>query len=233
MQALRSASQSAASALPVTRVGIGAEPTGAAIAAAASASQAFFIRDSSRRRLDQTLFRSPFQRAAQAFDRGRPRGQSPPSKGGDFAMHSPILAPIVVLVAWSLVMMAWLYAVRFPAMRRAGIGLGGRVGSKGGDLDGVVEPQVQWKAHNYNHLMEQPTLFYAVALSLALMDFGAGLNLYLAWAYVAFRVAHSLVQATTNVVRWRFLLFIGGSIVLAALTIHALLALFFHHHYHG
>jgi hypothetical protein len=92
-------------------------------------------------------------------------------------MYSPILAPIVTLVAWSLVMMTWMYVVRFPAMRRKGIRLGGRVGSKGGDLDGVVEPQVQWKAHNYNHLMEQPTLFYAVALSLALMDFGGGLNL--------------------------------------------------------
>jgi hypothetical protein len=140
-------------------------------------------------------------------------------------MHSPILAPVVALVAWSLVMMVWMYAVRFPAMRRKGISLKGRVGSKGGDLDGVVEPDVQWKAHNYNHLMEQPTLFYAIALSLALMGFGGGFNLWLAWAYVAFRIAHSLVQATSNVVRWRFLLFIGGSVVLAALTLHAGMAL--------
>ncbi|HMC92686.1 MAG TPA: MAPEG family protein [Allosphingosinicella sp.] len=140
-------------------------------------------------------------------------------------MHSPILAPVVALVAWSLVMMVWMYVVRFPAMRRKGISLKGRVGSKGGDLDGVVEPDVQWKAHNYNHLMEQPTLFYAVALSLALMNVGGGFNLWLGWAYVGFRVAHSLVQATSNVVRWRFLLFIGGSLVLAALTLHAGMAL--------
>src|SRR5438309_91660 len=140
-------------------------------------------------------------------------------------MHSPMLAPVVALVAWSLVMMVWMYVVRFPAMRRKGISLKGRVGSKGGDLDGVVEPDVQWKAHNYNHLMEQPTLFYAVALSLALMNVGGGFNLWLGWAYVGFRVAHSLVQATSNVVRWRFLLFIGGSLVLAALTLHAGMAL--------
>ena len=148
-------------------------------------------------------------------------------------MHDhDILAPVVALVAWTLIMMAWMYAVRFPAMARKGISLKGRVGSKGGDLDGVVEPNVQWKAHNYNHLMEQPTLFYAIALTLALLDSGGGLNLWLAWAYVAFRVAHSLVQATTNVVRWRFLLFIGGSIVLAALTLHAGMALL-HVHMHG
>src|SRR3954471_14941252 len=106
-----------------------------------------------------------------------------------------ILAPVVALVAWTMVMMAWMYAVRFPAMARKGISLKGRVGSKGGDLDGVVEPDVQWKEHNYSHLREQPSLFYAVALSLALMNVGGGFNLWLGCAYVAFRVAHSLVQA--------------------------------------
>ena len=140
-------------------------------------------------------------------------------------MHSPILAPVVALVAWSLIMMVWMYAVRFPALKRKGISLKGRVGSKGGDLDGVVEPEVQWKAHNYNHLMEQPTLFYAIALSLAVMNVGGGFNLILAWAYVGCRVAHSLVQASVNAVRPRFLLFIAGSLCLAALTLHAAMAL--------
>ncbi|HEY0627429.1 MAG TPA: MAPEG family protein [Allosphingosinicella sp.] len=134
---------------------------------------------------------------------------------------SPILGPVVALVAWSLVMMLWMYAVRFPAMKRKGISLKGRVGSKTGSLEGVVEDQVNWKAHNYNHLMEQPTLFYAVALALALMDRGDGINLWLAWAYVAFRIAHSLVQATVNVVRWRFILFVGASLALIGLTVHA------------
>ncbi|HEX5182913.1 MAG TPA: MAPEG family protein [Allosphingosinicella sp.] len=136
-----------------------------------------------------------------------------------------ILVPVVALVAWSLIVMIWMYCVRFPAMKRAGIGLKGRIGSKGGDLDGVVEPNVQWKAHNYNHLMEQPTLFYAIALTLAVMHAGGHWNLWLAWAYVAFRIAHSLVQATVNVVRWRFLLFAGGSICLVALTVHAAMAM--------
>ncbi|MDB5692390.1 MAG: hypothetical protein JWO81_1453 [Alphaproteobacteria bacterium] len=146
--------------------------------------------------------------------------------------HSPILAPVVALVAWSLVMMVWMYAVRFPAMKRKGISLKGRIGSKTGALEGVVEDQVNWKAHNYNHLMEQPTLFYAIALTLALMGSGGSWNLWLGWAYVAFRVAHSLVQATVNVVRWRFFLFLGGSICLAALTLHAAMALL-HVHMHG
>lgn len=137
-------------------------------------------------------------------------------------MHSQILAPVVALVAWTLAMMLWLYATRFPAMRRKGISMKGRVGTRGGALDGVVEDQVQWKAHNYNHLMEQPTLFYAIALSLALL--GAGdvwINVWLAWAYVGFRILHSLVQATVNVVVWRFLFFALASFCLIGLTVHA------------
>ena len=135
---------------------------------------------------------------------------------------SPILAPVVALVGWTLVMMIWLYAVRFPALRRKGISLKGRVGSKTGTLDGVVDDHVQWKAHNYNHLMEQPTLFYAICLTLALAGGGGiWINVWLAWAYVAFRVLHSLIQATVNVVKWRFLAFLGGSLCLLGLTVHA------------
>ena len=115
-------------------------------------------------------------------------------------MHSPILAPIVALVAWTLVMQVWMYATRLPAMRNAGISLKGRVGSRGGALEGAIPDNVNWKAHNYSHLLEQPTLFYAIALTLALMGFGGGINLYLAWAYVAFRILHSLIQATVNIV---------------------------------
>jgi hypothetical protein len=137
-------------------------------------------------------------------------------------MNAAIIAPVVALVAWTLLMQIWLYAVRFPAMRRAGLSMKGRVGSKTGSLDGVVEDRVQWKAHNYNHLLEQPTLFYAIALSLALLGGGdVRINVWLAWAYVGFRILHSLIQATVNIVKWRFLAFIAASLCLVGLTVHA------------
>ena len=70
--------------------------------------------------------------------------------------------------------------------------------------------------------MEQPTLFYAICFALALLGGGdISINVWLAWAYVAFRIGHSLVQATVNVVRWRFLLFMAASICLLGLTVHA------------
>ena len=133
--------------------------------------------------------------------------------------HNPLLEPVAALVAWTLVMMLWMYFTRMPAMRRAGISLKGRVGARGKDLDGVVEDSVQWKSHNYNHLMEQPTLFYAVALSLVIIGDRDPGTLAFAWAYVGLRIAHSLVQSTVNIVKYRFLLFALASVALILLTL--------------
>ena len=141
-------------------------------------------------------------------------------------MHSPILAPVVALIAWSLVMLAWLVAARMPALTAAGIDVRTVRGGKPGGLDGVLPDATQWKAHNYIHLMEQPTLFYAVCGVLALAEAGGGIDLTLAWAYVALRVVHSVVQATVNIVMMRFTLFALSTAALAWLTVDAARAVF-------
>ena len=139
-------------------------------------------------------------------------------------MESEILAPVVALVAWSLIVMFWMVATRLPAMKRKGIDLNTARGGHPGALDGVIDEKAQWKAHNYIHLMEQPTLFYAICLVLALTGHGDGINAILAWVYVGFRVLHSLVQGTVNIIRYRFLLFLVSSLALVALTVHAAMA---------
>lgn len=134
---------------------------------------------------------------------------------------SPLLAPVVTLVAWSIVMLIWMAVKRAPLLK-------GRVlpaGARGSDIPAGPH---NWPAHNYTHLMEQPTLFYAIVLALALMRFDAAINVWLAWGYVGLRVVHSLVQATVNVVRIRFLVFFLSTLCLAALTLHA--AIFLIHH---
>ena len=141
-------------------------------------------------------------------------------------MTTEILKPVVVLVLWSLAMLAWLIVVRIPALKRAGIDLRKLRGSRPGALDGRLEDQAQWPAHNYIHLMEQPTLFYAVALVLAVAGHGDGWNAALAWAYVGLRVVHSILQATVNRILYRFQLFALSSAVLLALAVRATIALF-------
>lgn len=140
-------------------------------------------------------------------------------------MHSQILAPIVALVAWTLVMMVWMMAVRLPALKKAGIDMSKASGGHPGILDGKIPDKAQWPAHNYIHLAEQPTLFYAVALTLALLGQGNGMNATIAWAYVGLRVLHSLVQATVNKISLRFPLFVLASLALLMLTVHAGMAI--------
>jgi len=139
-------------------------------------------------------------------------------------MHSEILGPVVALVAWSLVVLLWLYIRRIPAMRKAGIDVAKLTGSRPGGLDGMIDDRAQWPAHNYAHLMEQPTIFYAIALTLALLGMGNGINATIAWVYVGLRILHSLVQVTFNRVIVRFSLFTLSTIPLIMLTVHAAMA---------
>ncbi|MBB5708860.1 MAPEG family protein [Sphingomonas xinjiangensis] len=141
-------------------------------------------------------------------------------------MNADILKPVVALAAWTLVMLVWAVATRLPAMRAAGIRMRTLVGTTGAHADRGLPATVQWKAHNYNHLTEQPTVFYAVALVLAVSGQGNGVNAWIAWAYVALRIAHSLWQATVNRVRVRFWLFGLSTLTLIALTLHAAMAVF-------
>ncbi len=139
-------------------------------------------------------------------------------------MPSPILAPIVALILWSLVMWAWLYATRIPAMIANNIRFDPR--RPAAEFHAQLPATVRWKADNYNHLMEQPTLFYAVTLTLALLGAGAGLSTALAWLYVGLRIVHSVVQATVNVIVLRFAIFMAASLVLLAMTVRAAFLVF-------
>lgn len=140
-----------------------------------------------------------------------------------------ILQPLVALAAWTMVMWLWMYATRLPAMKAARVDPDSLARDPEASLDKLLPPQVSWKAHNYNHLHEAPTVFYAVALALALLgnttttlspstfDFAV----VLAWLYVALRILHSLVQAVVNKVVVRFALFAASSMVLAGLIVIA------------
>ncbi|MEM7687632.1 MAG: MAPEG family protein [Pseudomonadota bacterium] len=135
-----------------------------------------------------------------------------------------ILQPAVALMIWTMVIWAWMYATRIPAMQKAHIEPDDA--AVVGLLDQKLPERVQTKAHNYNHLHEQPTVFYAVAIVLAVLGVGDGMNAFLGWIYVGLRVAHSLVHVTANKVMVRFVLFLLSSIVLITLIVDAALIVF-------
>jgi hypothetical protein len=143
-------------------------------------------------------------------------------------IQADILQPMAVLAAWTMIMWIWMYATRIPAINKLPKPTepGADQGWTGGMLEQVLPREVQWKAHNYNHLHEAPTVFYAVALALAITGQGDGLNAQIAWAYVVLRIVHSIWQSTVNKVMPRFALFALSSLCLIALTLHLVLGQF-------
>jgi len=134
------------------------------------------------------------------------------------------LLPVLALVCWTLIMWLWMYATRIPAMQKAGIDPDSA--RHPGTYGGALPSYVRSIADNYNHLHEQPTLFYALMFFAALTGGADQTALYIAWAYVGLRVVHSLVQVLTGKVIARFSMFVLASIPIFALTIKEVLRIF-------
>lgn len=135
-------------------------------------------------------------------------------------MQAQMLAPAAVLVAWSLVMLFWMASTRLPALKEQG-GIGAaKPGGRGQDLEGVLPDSINWKAHNFAHLMESPTLFYAAVVIIAMMGAGA-FDVTMAWVYVGLRIVHSVYQATINKVPVRFTIFLLSTLALVYLAYRA------------
>ena len=142
-------------------------------------------------------------------------------------MQAQMLAPAAVLVLWSLLMLLWTAGTRFPALAKTDTNLANaEPGGRGQDLEDVLPAKTNWKSHNYTHLMEQPTVFYPTVVILALMGAG-GLDVTLAWVYVALRIIHSIWQATVNKLPVRFSLFLLSTIALVVLAVRAVIATLF------
>lgn len=134
----------------------------------------------------------------------------------EFLFGHGMIAPVLALVAWTFFMQLWLYAARIPAMRKHKVNLEDvRMGRPVNSLP----PEITRVADNFNHLHEQPTVFYALALAAQIAGATDIWNLHLAWAYVVIRVLHSLIQATANIIPIRFLVFTISTFVLIALLV--------------
>ena len=143
-------------------------------------------------------------------------------------MQAQILAPAAVLVVWTLIILFWIVPVRFGAIAKVEDKsvFTGKEGGRGQDLEGKIPDKANWPAHNHSHLHEQPTLFYAVVIMLAIMGPGA-LDVLLAWVYVGLRIVHSLWQILVNKIPIRFALFLASTIVLVVLAVRAAMATLF------
>lgn len=134
--------------------------------------------------------------------------------------YNQLLIPIVALISLSTIMWMWMYATRIPAILKMRMKLDSE--APRGQQMGQLPASVRWKADNYNNLMEQPTVFYALLIVLVFLKDTSMLTLVLAWSYVALRVVHSLIHATINHIPARFACFFLSGIVLAVLTVRTI-----------
>ena len=142
-------------------------------------------------------------------------------------MQAQMLAPAAVLVVWTLIVLFWIVPVRFGAIAKVDkSSLSGKQGGRGQDLEGVIPDKANWPSHNHTHLHEQPTLFYAVVVMLAIVG-PAAMDVLIAWVYVGLRIVHSLWQILVNKLPLRFALFLLSSFALIALAIRAVMATVF------
>ncbi|KAF2239523.1 hypothetical protein EV356DRAFT_528120 [Viridothelium virens] len=144
-----------------------------------------------------------------------------------------LLAPAITLISWTFFMEAWMYATRLPAISKYNVKYTSQHLST--DFNRQIPASIRWKADNYNHLHEQPPIFYVIVLMMVFLSqsdgatsklglndsvSGAtGLDVNLAWTYVGVRVVHSLVQAIANPIPVRFGVFVTSSFVLLGLTL--------------
>lgn len=134
-----------------------------------------------------------------------------------------ILTPVLALVIWSLVIWIWMYATRIPAMQAAKIDP--QEAKHPGTYADRMPSSARAVADNYNHLMEQPTIFYALCFYVHLAGTDHPVNVLLAWGYVGLRVVHSLIQNTGNIVIARFAVFALSTFCLMALALHQVMAI--------
>lgn len=126
-----------------------------------------------------------------------------------------LLTPVLALVVLTLLVWIWMYATRIPAMQKAGIQP--QEARFPGSLDKLPDSARQ-VADNYNHLMEQPTIFYALVFYVVLVGHTDQPHIWLAWTYVALRVVHTLIQCTINAVNLRFSVFALSTLALMVMA---------------
>ena len=120
-----------------------------------------------------------------------------------------LLTPVLVLIIWTFIIFLIMAFGRVSFMNNP------QDAAESKDYKDNLPAWVNRTADNYNHLFEQPVAFYAVTLSIALINSFDSLVVQLAWAYVLIRIIHSLVQLTINIVLVRFFLFASGWLIIA------------------
>lgn len=90
----------------------------------------------------------------------------------------------------------------------------------------IIPEEVSYPANNLRNLFEIPVAFYALCLYLYVTAQVDATYVLAAWAFLGFRVVHSLIHCTINIVMLRFLAYMAGALALWFMLARAALQYF-------
>ena len=127
---------------------------------------------------------------------------------GPLALLYPVLAQVLLTLA----LLLWTGRARFAALRA------GRARIPEVALSAEPWPDdVRKISNNYHNQFETPVLFYVLCGAATYLGATGFVMVFLAWAFIASRLAHTYIHVTTNRVRHRFRVFAVGVAVLLAM----------------
>lgn len=120
-----------------------------------------------------------------------------------------LLTPVFVLILWTFIIFLIMAYGRVRFLRNP------QDAAHTKNVKSIGPDWLERTVDNYNHLFEQPVAFYAVTLSIAIINNFDPMLIQFAWAFVFTRIMHSMVQVTFNLVVIRFILFVMGWFIIA------------------
>jgi len=138
-------------------------------------------------------------------------------------MHqTAIFAPFFATMLLTFVVWVYMYARRIPFIRSSGLTPGEL--AIPGRLAEISPAEISNPSDNLKNLFEIPVLFYALALYLYVTQQVDALYVVAAWIFVVFRMLHSAVHCTVNIVMLRFWLYFASTAAVWFMLFRAALA---------
>jgi len=136
--------------------------------------------------------------------------------------QTAIFGPFFATILLTLVVWVYMY------VRRIGFITSNRINSQDlaepGALAQLSPPAVSNPSDNLKNLFEIPVIFYALALYLFVTNQVDAMYVDAAWIFVVFRVLHSAVHCTVNIVMLRFYLYLIATLAVWFIALRAVLA---------
>ncbi|HEY2780235.1 MAG TPA: MAPEG family protein [Steroidobacteraceae bacterium] len=137
--------------------------------------------------------------------------------------QNAIFGPFLSVMLLTLVVWFYMYARRIPFLQQSRVNLNELTPA---ELARMSPPAVSNPSDNLKNLFELPTLFYGVVLYLFVTNNVDETYLSAAWVFAGFRVLHSAVHCTVNIVILRFWLYCISALALWFILLRAALGAF-------